>query len=387
MINVVLFGPPGAGKGTQSEYLMKRYNLVYISTGNMLREEIENDTKIGREVKETINAGGLVSDEIIVQLIEQVIKKNNRAHGFLFDGFPRTYVQAYILDGLLQKLHTKLTCMLMLDVPKPMLIDRLMSREDNRDDDTNEVIQYRLKEYETKTVPVIDYYKEKNIFYQVDGTGSKEAIHNAIVEKVEKAVSRTLLNIIVYGYPGGGKGTQSKKLAKEFDLVYISIGRILRKERDKGTELGIRAKEYIDKGILVPDEIVIQLLETEIKMNPEAKGFVFKGFPRTLIQTYIMDGFIQKMKSSISSIVNLTTSPLTCIRRLEKRGHTVKSRPYDKSMDLILARLEEYEHKTLPVVDNFRLKNKVVDIDGERHPDEVFQDVKRTVNRAYKRIR
>jgi len=386
MINVVLFGPPGAGKGTQSNFLLEKYKLVYISTGNMLREEIKNNTIVGKKVKATINVGGLVSDEIIVQLIEKVIKKNVNAHGFLFDGFPRTYVQAYILDGLLQKLNTSLTCMLMLDVPREQLIKRILDRKDSRDDDTKEVIKYRLQEYNTKTVPVIDYYKDKGIHYNIDGTGLIPQINVRVIEQIEKALSKTLLNVVIYGYPGAGKGTQSKLLAEKFDLVYISIGRILRKERDKNTHLGNKTKEFIDRGILVPDELVLQILESEIKMNPDAKGFVFKGFPRTIIQTYIMQGIMQKMNSSISCVVNLDTSPLTCIRRLTVRGQTENSRPYDKNTDLILARLEEYESKTLPVVVDAKNYYKVIKVDGARDPETVFEDVQKAVTKAYKRI-
>ena len=100
MLNIALFGPPGAGKGTQSEYLIKKYNLFYISTGDLLRKEISNKTRLGLEAKNTIASGGLVSDEIIVQIIEKTITAHPNANGFLFDGFPRTYIQAYILEGI-----------------------------------------------------------------------------------------------------------------------------------------------------------------------------------------------------------------------------------------------------------------------------------------------
>ena len=118
MLNIALFGPPGAGKGTQSQWLVKKYNLTYISTGEILREEIAAGTKLGILAKDIIEKGGLVSDEIIVQIIESKIQKNPNANGFLFDGFPRTTVQCYILEGLLIKLNTSLTCMLSLEVPE-----------------------------------------------------------------------------------------------------------------------------------------------------------------------------------------------------------------------------------------------------------------------------
>ena len=126
MLNIILFGPPGAGKGTQSEMLMKRYNLNYISTGEVLREEIRKQTPLGMKAKAIIESGGLVDDEIIVQIMGNFMRGVNKAEGFLFDGFPRTYVQAYILDGLLNRLQTSLTRIFILDVPDEVCLGRLL---------------------------------------------------------------------------------------------------------------------------------------------------------------------------------------------------------------------------------------------------------------------
>ena len=128
MLNIALFGPPGAGKGTQSEFLIKKYNLFYISTGDLLRKEMKENTDLGKEAKNVIAAGGLVSDEIIVQIIEKTITDHPDSNGFLFDGFPRTYIQAYILEGLMIKLNTSLNCLINLDVPEKVSIDRLLNR-------------------------------------------------------------------------------------------------------------------------------------------------------------------------------------------------------------------------------------------------------------------
>ena len=128
MLNIALFGPPGAGKGTQSEFLIKEYNLFYISTGDLLRKEIANGTALGREAQNIISTGGLVSDEIIVQIIEKTITDHPEANGFLFDGFPRTYVQAYILEGLMLKLNTSLTCLINIDLPEEICVERLLNR-------------------------------------------------------------------------------------------------------------------------------------------------------------------------------------------------------------------------------------------------------------------
>lgn len=387
MINIALFGPPGAGKGTQSQYLLEKYDLVYISTGDMLRKEIKDKTEIGQKVKAIIDSGGLVADEYIVKLIEDVINQNKDRTGFLFDGFPRTYVQAYILDGLLQKMHTKLTCMVSLEAPKKVLIERLLARaiKDNRDDDTVEVINVRLQEYEKKTIPVADYYEKKGIYYPIDGLGTIDEVSSRVINGVEESIKKTLLNVVVYGYPGAGKGTQCKNLAERYGLVYISIGRILREEFEAETELGLRATEFIEKGILVPDEIVIQIIEDRIRMNPEARGFVFKGFPRTTIQTYIMESIMEGLHSSISAIVNLDTTSLTCVKRLSDRGKTDNRRSYDENLGLIIKRLEEYEQKTVPVVKSYRKQFQIIDIDGSLPRKDIAEKMLSEVDMAYKK--
>ncbi|HRW22695.1 MAG TPA: adenylate kinase, partial [Bacteroidales bacterium] len=172
MLNIALFGPPGAGKGTQAKMLAEKYNLTYISTGDILRKEISEKSKLGLEAKSIIDKGGLVSDEIIVQIIEQHIDMQSQSNGVLFDGFPRTYAQAYILEGLLLKMNTKLNCLLSLEVPRDELIKRMQERalKENRSDDKKEIIENRLREYDEKTVPVMDFYKDQNKFHSLDGT-------------------------------------------------------------------------------------------------------------------------------------------------------------------------------------------------------------------------
>ena len=163
MLNIAIFGAPGAGKGTQSDILSEKYNLVHLSTGELLRQEIKDETEIGTRVQETIARGELVSDEIIVEIIETRIKKNPDANGFLFDGFPRTVVQAYILEGLLLRMNSRLTSMISLEVPREVLYERLSSRAalSGRSDDSDEVINYRLKEYEEKHWLLLNFIKKR----------------------------------------------------------------------------------------------------------------------------------------------------------------------------------------------------------------------------------
>ncbi|MCG8410219.1 MAG: adenylate kinase, partial [Bacteroidales bacterium] len=270
MYNIALFGPPGAGKGTQSRKLIEKYNLAYISTGDILREEIAEGSNLGLKAKSVIERGGLVSDEIIVQIIEKKIKTNTDVNGFLFDGFPRTIVQAYILEGLLLKMNTSLNCMVSLEVPQDILMQRMLERSktENRADDTVEVIENRLTEYNNKTIPVVGFYKEKGIKYSVDGIGDIDEIFKRITNVVEQSLTQTWLNVILHGPPGSGKGTQGKLLAEKYNLIYISTGSLLRKEIEKGSELGLAAREYMEKGDIVPDEFAIKLIEKQIQTHP-----------------------------------------------------------------------------------------------------------------------
>ena len=267
MLNVALFGPPGAGKGTQAKKLSEKYNLTYISTGDILRKEIAEKTPLGLQARSVIEQGGLVCDETIVQIIENSIKMNPDSNGILFDGFPRTYAQAYILDGLLIKMNTKLSCLICLEVPKPDLIKRMMLRADqeNRSDDKKEIIENRLREYDNKTVPVIGFYDEQEKYFPIDGIGGVEEVFERITDEIEDILSQTLLNVVFFGPPGAGKGTQAKRIAARFNLVYVSTGEMIRQEIENQTELGKIAQPYLEAGDVMPDDIAIRLIERKIK--------------------------------------------------------------------------------------------------------------------------
>jgi adenylate kinase len=389
MLNVALFGPPGAGKGTQSEFLIKEYNLFYISTGDLLRKEIANKSKFGLEAQSTIAAGGLVSDEIIVQIIEKTITDNPDSNGFLFDGFPRTYIQAYILEGLMLKLNTSLDCLICLDVPEEESVKRLLNRgkSSGRSDDNEIVIRNRLKEYEQKTLPVLQFYKEKGIYIDIDGTQSIEDVNTQITETIKQILSKKLLNIVLFGYPGCGRGSQGKALAAHFGLEYVATGAMLDEEIKIGSDVGLKIKELYESGQLVPDEIVVPLMEKKLSNSKDAKGFIFKGFPRTLVQSYILDGLLRKHGSSISKIIELEVPTLELISRLDARSKTDKSMPYDSSTAKIVKRLHEHETKTVPVIEKYNQLHGVTKINGMGTFDEVFQRLAFEIENGFKNIR
>ncbi len=388
MLNIALFGPPGAGKGTQSEKLLDKYNLTYISTGDILRTEIAAKTDLGLKAKSIIESGGLVPDELVVEIIEKKINTNQDSRGILFDGFPRTVVQSYILDGLLLKLNTSLDMMISLDVPEDELIKRLLLRAkaSNRTDDTLDVIKVRLKEYEEKTTPVADYYQDQNKYFKLNGVGELDEIFENIVDHVEKNKSKEYTNIVLLGKPGVGKGTQGQLLADKHNLVYISTGKLLRREIANGTETGRIAAPYMEKGEIVPDEIPIKLIADQIKENSNANGFIFKGFPRTVIQAYILDGLLQRVNMRVSNMIELKLSTLKAIKRLSKRGKDKKrARPYDLSTDLIVNRLEQYREKTDPAIAYYQKQNKYSKINANGSEEDVFNRLSDEVEKTLKK--
>jgi len=389
MLNIALFGPPGAGKGTQSEFLIKKYNLFYISTGDLLRKGIAGKTRLGLEAQNIIATGGLVSDEIIVQIIEKTITDNPGSNGFLFDGFPRTYIQAYILEGLMLKLHTALNCLISLNVPEEESVRRLMSRglTSGRSDDNESVIRNRLREYNQKTLPVLQFYRDKGIYVELDGTASIEAVRERITEIVRNELSKSLFNVVLVGYPGSGRGSQGKALAKKFGLEYVATGPMLDMEIKQGTATGKKITALYESGQLVPDEIVVQLIEKRLADSKGVKGFIFKGFPRTLVQSYILDGLLKKHGSAISQIVEIEVPTLELIRRLDARSQTAGCMPYDSSTAKIVKRLHEHETKTVPVIEKYNQLHGVIKVDGMGTFDEVFARIAGVIENGFKNMR
>lgn len=192
MFNLILFGPPGSGKGTQSDKLVEKYGLIHLSTGNLLREEIANKTPLGKEAKKFIDHGQLVPDEVVICMVDSFFDKHKDANGFLFDGFPRTVAQAQALDKLLTLKKTDIAVVLALDVTESELINRLLNRgkTSGRSDDTDEnVIKKRFTVYTNETSPVADYYKKSRKFKSIPGEGSVDEINAALRQAIDKAMA------------------------------------------------------------------------------------------------------------------------------------------------------------------------------------------------------
>ncbi|MBL7736005.1 MAG: adenylate kinase [Chitinophagaceae bacterium] len=188
MFNLILFGPPGSGKGTQSEKLIDKYGLMHLSTGNLLREEIVNQTKLGLEAKRFMDNGQLVPDSVVIGMIRSAIEHNPASKGFLFDGFPRTVAQAEALDELLAEKQAEINAFLALEVSREELIGRLLNRgkTSGRSDDVNEdIISARIQEYENKTAPVAGYYEQFDKGVRVKGEGDIDQIFDSLCREID----------------------------------------------------------------------------------------------------------------------------------------------------------------------------------------------------------
>ena len=187
MINIVIFGAPGSGKGTQSDLIKEKYNLIHISTGDILRQEIKNETELGVIAKEYIDKGQLIPDELICDMLDKVLGNVKDAKGIIFDGFPRTIPQAEALGRILNKREMDISALLDLQVEEDELINRLLERgkKSGRSDDNEETIKSRLKVYHSQTAPLAEYYKSKGKYAAIEGIGGIDEIFNRIDDVIK----------------------------------------------------------------------------------------------------------------------------------------------------------------------------------------------------------
>lgn len=184
-MRIIIFGPPGAGKGTQAKRISGEYGIPHLSTGEIFRSAIRNETKLGKEVKSILDAGDLVPDEKVVALVEEELRDSKYDEGYILDGFPRTVPQAKAFDRILSENDTSLDAFIQLQVPEDELIDRILNRGEGRTDDTPEKVKNRLQVYWNETMPVLNHYKKQGLVEEIDGVGSIDEIFNRIKAALE----------------------------------------------------------------------------------------------------------------------------------------------------------------------------------------------------------
>tara|TARA_Y200000002_G_C22574863_1_gene618261 strand:- start:409 stop:993 length:585 start_codon:yes stop_codon:yes gene_type:complete len=189
-MNIILFGAPGAGKGTQAKYLIDKFGLAQISTGDILRESVKQKTELGKKVESIMANGELVSDEIIFSLITERLDKNVNQRGFIFDGFPRNLKQAKKLDQIIEDIKIKLDFVFHIDVDEKILVDRIENRAkqevNTRKDDTSDILVERLNVYNNETKPVLEYYSSQNLLNVIDGMGTIEQVSSSILKIINE---------------------------------------------------------------------------------------------------------------------------------------------------------------------------------------------------------
>lgn len=189
MVNIILFGPPGSGKGTQAKLLADRFNLIHLSTGDLFRYNIKNETELGLWAKTFIDNGELVPDEVTTSMVKDFLENNTDTEGFIFDGYPRTITQAEDLDSLMKEvLSSDIQLTLALEVPDEIIVNRLLDRgktSERVDDSNEEIIKTRIEEYYNKTAPVADYYKNQAKYVDVNGVGEIEEINQKLAEEIQ----------------------------------------------------------------------------------------------------------------------------------------------------------------------------------------------------------
>ncbi len=188
MLNIVIFGPPGSGKGTQSAKIVEKYKLIHLSTGDILREEIKAKSEVGLKIREIIDKGNLVPDELVLEELSKRAEKYVSSNGFIFDGFPRTVPQSDMLDKMLAKHNISITMVLAIDVDEEELFARLMKRavDSGRTDDNAETVRHRIEVYKNQTYPLIEHYKKQGKLFSIDGVATVDVVFQRITDAVGK---------------------------------------------------------------------------------------------------------------------------------------------------------------------------------------------------------
>jgi len=366
---VFVVGGPGSGKGTQCDKIVEKYGYTHLSSGDLLREEVASQSRLGKELNKIMKAGKLVPLEIVLDLIkEAMLKRISSTKGFLLDGYPREISQGILFEEEVCPCQM----VLYLEVPDDTMTQRLLYRgkTSGRVDDNEETVKKRLATFHKVTGTVLDHYEKQGKLRRVVAEASPPVVFKMVAKVFQEDLLKSARIIFVCGGPGSGKGTQCDRIVERYGFTHLSSGDLLRDEVASKSPRGNELNSMMQAGKLVPMETVLTLLkEAMIAKADVSNGFLIDGYPREVDQGIQFEKSICPAKMVL--YFDLSDAEMT--RRLLNRGKT--SGRVDDNEETIAKRLETFHAATEPVTIYYDRKNKLVSVNAERSPDKIFGDV------------
>ena len=387
---IIIAGAPASGKGTQCEFITEEFGVVHLSTGDMLRKAIKDNTVIGRSAKVFMNSGNLIPDHLVIDLVlDRIAEEDCVKQGWILDGFPRTAAQAKALV----KENIKPDIFIDLDVPDHILVDRVVGRRNDpetgkiyhmtfsppendeikarliqREDDSEEKVKVRIKGYHENMAAVALAFKDQSA--KIDGNRTPVSIWPDIRSAIYRSLKYKC--VFVLGGPGSGKGTQCTRISEMFGYDHLSTGDLLREELSKGGPLAEEINDCITQGKLVSDDIVVKLLKNAMEKSDNMK-FLIDGFPRSFDNLKAWHEVLGDL-TSIDFILHFDCPVELMRERIITRGKA--SSRSDDNEETIIKRFETFQLESVPVLDYLYLTGKVRTLSSVPPPIKVFDQVK-----------
>ncbi|KAJ8301006.1 hypothetical protein KUTeg_022525 [Tegillarca granosa] len=373
---IFVVGGPGSGKGTQCDKIVKNFGYTHLSTGDLLREEVASGSARGKELTATMEHGELVPLDVVLQLLkEKMVAKATTSKGFLIDGYPRELDQGKRFENEV----TECQFVLYFEVSDDTMTKRLLGRAltSGRVDDNEETIKKRLKTFHDITTPVIDYYQKKDKVRKINAEGGVDDVFVEVEKLFTDASVLKNCKVIFVVVRVVVKVTQCDQIVQKYGYTHLSTGDLLREEVASGSELGKELSQIMEKGQLVPLDVVLKLLKNAmISKASTSKGFLIDGYPREMEQGVRFE----KEVTECSFVLCFDVSDETMTKRLLNRALT--SGRADDNEETIKKRLKTFHDITTPVIQHYEKQNKVKKIKAEMDTkiEEVFAEVQKIFN-------